>query len=198
MMSAKPQPLASLPEEFSQVGKLMEQVMGFVPNSLLTLARRPALARSVMPMFAYLGGEDCLIERELRPLVSYIASYGAGCRYCQAHNSQVAALANVTQAKISDLWRFEESELFDERERAALAFAFAAGQQPSATDESHFERLAQHFSADEIIDLAGIVGIFGFLNRWNDMMMTELEDIPKQTAQALLGKSGWEAGRHAS
>ncbi|MCB9954860.1 MAG: carboxymuconolactone decarboxylase family protein [Caulobacterales bacterium] len=150
-----------------------------------------------MPMLAFIGSDDCLIENELRPLIAYMASYGAGCRYCQAHNSQVAAIAGVAPEKIANLWRFEESDLFDERERAALAFAFAAGQQPSDATEADFDKLARHFSKDEMIDLAGIIGIFGFLNRWNDMMMTPLEALPAQTAASLLVGSGWDAGKHA-
>jgi len=38
----------------------------------------------------------------------------------------------------------------------------------------------------------------GYLNRWNDTMATELEDIPLAFGNNVLAKRGWEAGKHAA
>lgn len=197
-MSAKPQPLENVPPQFESAAAHLKAALGFVPNSLLTLLRKPQLAKAVMPSFAYLSGDDCSIDRQFRPLIAYMASLGAGCRYCQAHNSHAALLGGVPEEKVAELWRYDESELFDARERAALSFAFAAGQQPNGVGQQHFEDMAEHFSEEEILDIAGIVSIFGFLNRWNDSMATALEDSPAASARETLMQSGWEAGKHSS
>ena len=195
-MSAKPEPLASLPEEFSQVGKLMEQVMGFVPNSLLTLARRPALARSVMPMLAYLGGKDCLIERELRPLVSYIASYGAGCRYCQAHAIRAAERYGAEQEQLDNIWEYKTHPAFTDAERAALDFSLAASMVPNAVDDTIKTELYKYWNEGEIVEMLGVISLFGYLNRWNDSMGTSIEDGAVESGNQYLGKHGWEKGKH--
>ena len=41
-----------------------------------------------------------------------------------------------------------------------------------------------------------VVGLFGFLNRWNDTMATALEDTPAALAGRTIGPHGWEPGEH--
>ena len=40
--------------------------------------------------------------------------------------------------------------------------------------------------------------MFGYLNRWNDTVATELEDVPGDFAERVMTPGGWEAGRHRS
>ncbi|MDA0707391.1 MAG: hypothetical protein O2805_12470 [Proteobacteria bacterium] len=43
------------------------------------------------------------------------------------------------------------------------------------------------------------LALFGFLNRWNDTMATELEQLPADVArQTLMESFAWEPGRHGS
>jgi hypothetical protein len=44
--------------------------------------------------------------------------------------------------------------------------------------------------------MLAVVGLFGFLNRWNDSMATELEDVPRAFARRTIGPGGWEPGKH--
>ncbi|MDZ7727690.1 MAG: hypothetical protein U5Q44_05530 [Dehalococcoidia bacterium] len=43
----------------------------------------------------------------------------------------------------------------------------------------------------------GVISLFGWLNRWNDTMATDLEEEPLAFAQEHLGGAGWAAGKHA-
>jgi hypothetical protein len=42
----------------------------------------------------------------------------------------------------------------------------------------------------------GAICFYGFLNRWNDFMTTELEDAPKKLGDAVLAGGGWDGGKH--
>jgi hypothetical protein len=42
-----------------------------------------------------------------------------------------------------------------------------------------------------------VISLFGWLNRWNDTMATELEDEPLAFASQHLTANGWSAGKHA-
>ncbi|HYD58140.1 MAG TPA: carboxymuconolactone decarboxylase family protein, partial [Burkholderiales bacterium] len=64
------------------------------------------------------------------------------------------------------------------------------------TDEL-FAALRRHWSEGEIVELLGVVAMFGFLNRWNDSMATPLEPVPTGVAEKALGDHGWSAGKHA-
>ncbi len=201
--------------EFEPVWQTVEQSMGFVPNSMLIMARDPELLLhfGLLSRTAF-GSEnapvswwnrlrlfwrlavihlglgpkrpDASVPQELRMLVAMAASLSAGCQYCTAHSGHAAFEEGVAQEKIDDLLRYEESPHFTPAERAALALGFAAGRVPNETTEEHFDELKKHYTERQIIDLMGTVAIMGFLNRWNDTLGTPLEPGPKDWAQKSL------------
>jgi len=196
-MSLKPKPMENLPEELQGLADQLEEGMGFLPNALPTMAWSPEFLKAAMGFMGFLRSPNLGISGELREMVSYMSSFGSGCRYCQAHTSHLADKFGVPMEKIDNLWRFEDCDLFSEQEKAALAFGLASGQSPNAVDEGHYERLRQHFDERQVVELAGIVSVYGFLNRWHETVGTTLEDIPKSFAEENLDKSGWTPGRHA-
>jgi uncharacterized peroxidase-related enzyme len=193
----KPRPIETIPEELQGLANQLEQGMGFLPNAFPTMAWSPELLKAAMGFMGFLRSPNLGISVELREMVSYMSSFGSGCRYCQAHTSHLADKFGVPMEKIDDLWRFEESEHFSEKEKAALSFGLASGQSPNSVDETHYVRLRQHFDERQVVELAGIVSIYGFLNRWHETVGTTLEDIPKSFAEDNLDASGWNPGRHA-
>lgn len=172
-----------------------EQAMGTVPNSLYTLAYRP----EILQAFARLAGEISgrgVLDSGLKQLVGHVASVAAGCRYCQAHTASLAHNYGIDEAKIAVVWEFETNDLFSEAERAALRLARDAAQQPNLVTSQHFEELRPHFNQEQIVEMVAIISLFGFLNRWNETMATDLEETPMDFASRNLAPSGWEPGRH--
>lgn len=183
-------------EAFKPALKMAEAAMGFVPNSLKIMARRPALLAGFMGLSGALLGPDSNVPAGLRQMIAHVTSKAAGCNYCQAHTSEQAERKGVPADKIDQLWTYETSALFSPAERAALALADAAGQVPNAATDAHFEALKAHFSEDQIVEIVGVIALFGFLNRWNDTLATRLEDSPLAFAEAHLKAKGWEVGNH--
>ena len=136
------------------------------------------------------------VDPGLKQLVALIVSNAAGCRYCQAHTSHSAERRGVESEKIEAAFEFESSPLFNDAERAALRLALHAGMQPNATETAHFDALKTHYSERQIVELVGVISLFGFLNRWNDTMATELEPSPIAFASHHLASAGWEPGKH--
>lgn len=175
----------------------IEAAMGFVPNSLKTMARVPELLNRFAALVGFVMGPG-EVDIYLKDLVSYVASNASGCRYCQAHTIGSAQKSGATEAQLKAVWDFENSALFDEKEKAALRFGFAAGMVPNGVTPQHFEDLKKHFTDAQIVELGGVVSTFGYLNRWNDSFGTPLESAAADTAQELLGASGWEIGQHGN
>ena len=77
------------------------------------------------------------------------------CGYCSTVRSNVAKARGLTEEKIAEIKNFETSELFTERERAALRFAglFKSGDDAIDSDEV-YDNLKRHFTEEEIIELA--------------------------------------------
>jgi uncharacterized peroxidase-related enzyme len=195
-MSTAPTPVDSIAAEMQPLFDMINAQMGFIPNSFLTMAKRPALLQAFMPLAGYIFGETFNIEPTIRQMAAYMASYGSGCRYCQAHTSHSAEKTGLSGEKIANLWQFETSDLFDAREKAVCAFALAAGQTPNTVTDDHYAALNQFFTEEEIIDLVAVISLFGFFNRWNDTLGTTLEAEPAEFAESSLAHSGWEPGKH--
>jgi len=176
---------------------LAEASMGFLPNSLLIMARRPELVKAFVGMMAQvnLGGA---LSPGLRQMIAYMASRSAGCLYCQAHTHHGAENAGDLDAqKLAQIWEYETSDLFSEAERAALTVAQLSAQVPNGVSDADFEALKPHFDEDQIVDIVAVISAFGFLNRWNDTLATPLEEVPVAHASDHLAKSGWTTGKHA-
>jgi len=169
---------------------------GFVPNSILTMARRPAIAAAFMALNQAVLYEGTVSE-ELKMLVSLIASQAAGCRYCQAHMANLSSIYRASDEKIAAVWNFETSPLFSAAERSALKLALKSAVLPNQATQADFDELSEHFDAGEIVEIIATIALFGYLNRWNDTMATDLEDRPRSVAERAIAVAGWEIGKHS-
>lgn len=185
----------SLPqfEPFFQAAEAM--MGGFVPNSLFTLGHRPEILQAFLLLAGVVNGPGA-VDPGLKQLVAHVASSAAGCRYCQAHTSAHAAHAGVAIEKIEHAFEFEHHPAFSAAERAALRLARDSALVPNLVDADHFAALRRHFDEAQIVELVAVCALFGFLNRWNDTMATELEGVPRAFAKQHLGGAGWEVGKH--
>lgn len=185
-------------EDLSEVSGLMEiveGVMGFVPNSMLTMAHRPAMLQA----FATLAGTINApgeVDIELKRMIAEISSKAAGCQYCIAHTSHQAHRAGIAEEKLAEVWNFERSPLFSDAERAALMVAMKASQTPSMVEDGDIAALKKHFDDGQIVEIVGVISLFGFLNRWNATLATTLEDDPKAFATDSLSEDVWNIGAH--
>ncbi|MEZ5498873.1 MAG: carboxymuconolactone decarboxylase family protein [Steroidobacteraceae bacterium] len=167
---------------------------GFTPNSIRTMARRPAIVRAFMDLNQAVLYEGT-VARDLKMLVSLASSIASGCRYCQSHMSNLSSIYEVPDEKINALWSFESSDLFNAGERAAIRLALKAGQVPNAAEPEDFAELGRHFDEGQIVEIVAAIALFGYLNRWNDTMATELEDHPRRVTERAV--PAWQPGKHA-
>ncbi len=173
--------------------KSYEQLRGFVPNSIRTMARRPSLVKAFMQLNQAVL-YDGSVPESTKMLVSLAVSLSTGCRYCQSHMTNLSAIYNVPDEKIASLLSFEDSDLFTEAEKAAINLAFKSASTPSQADKSDFDLLKAHYSEGEIVELVGTVSLFGYLNRWNDTMATQVEMVPSNVTKRVL--NDWDQGKH--
>ena len=181
--------------EFKALFDHYESTRGFIPNSILTMSRRPGIARAFMQLNQAILYEGT-VDEELKMLVSLIASQAAGCLYCQAHMANLSSIYKASANKIAAVWEFETSDLFSEAERAALRLAMKASILPNQATQEDFDELGKYFDEGQIVELVASVALFGYLNRWNDSMATELESYPAEVAHKTIGPGGWQPGKH--
>ena len=170
--------------------------LGFTPNSVLTMQRKPGLVKAFAQLNAAVMDPAGEVDLGFRRLIGHVVSKVSGCLYCQAHTLLGASNFGVSEAKLADIWSWSTSPLYTPRERLALDFALAAASQPNAVSDEQFARLREHWSEGEIVEILGVVAMFAFLNRWNDTMATPLEPVPDAVARRALGAQGWTSGKH--
>ena len=175
-----------------------EKRMGFVPNSQLTMAYKPKLLQAFSQLGQAVHDPANRTPPQLRTLVAHMASKSAGCQYCVAHTGESAHRVNVDDLKIAAIGAFETSPFFTEAERAALRFARHAAAVPNSETDRAFATLQTYYCDEEIVELVSVIAYFGFLNRWNDTLATELEASPLGFAQCTLAASGWSPGKHSN
>jgi uncharacterized peroxidase-related enzyme len=195
MPRLEPLDRAAIPEIVAAL-KPVEAILGFIPNSTLIMARHPALLAGFQQMAAAALAPGN-VAGDLKIMVGHIASRSAGCRYCIAHTGHIAERRGVSAEKLDALWSYESSPLFTPAERAALHFAQGAAAVPNAVTDADFDAMKRHFTDDQIVELLGVVALYGFLNRWNDSLATELEGQPRAFAEAHFADKGWSVGKHA-
>lgn len=171
--------------------------LGFVPNSLLTMQRVPEIAKAVVQLNRAVFDPGGRVDVGFKRLVAHVASLAAGCMYCRAHTAVSATRLGIDDEKMAAIYEYRTSPLFDDRERAALDFAAGAASVPNGVTDDVYEELARHWSDEEIVEILGVVCMFGVFNRWNDSMATPLEAEPLSRAGVLLSVAGWVPGKHA-
>lgn len=171
--------------------------LGDIPNSIRTMARRPAIARAFTDLNKAVMTDYGPVKPELKRLIGYVASFASGCLYCQAHMILASERFGASEERLNAVYDFEESPHFTQAEKAALAFAHAAASVPNMVTDAVGARLRAHWSEEAIVEVTAVVALFGYLNRWNDSMGTSLEELPHDRGRdRLAGATGWEIGKH--
>lgn len=191
------QPLAAdADKEVARLAKFFNETLGFCPNSVLTMQHRPAIGQAFINLNKAVMENQAGVTSELKRLIGYISSRVAGCQYCQAHTIRAAQRYGGSDERLEAIWDFRSSPLYSDAERAALEFAIAASSVPNAVDDEIASNLREHWDDGEIVEILGVVALFGYLNRWNDSMGTTLEDPAAADGDRYLASQGWSRGKH--
>jgi uncharacterized peroxidase-related enzyme len=136
------------------------------------------------------------LTNAIKRLIGYMASYTAGCRYCQAHSIRAVKRYGGRTDQLENIWEYKTHPAFSDAERAALDFAVAASTIPNSVDDTIGENLRKHWDDAEIVEMLGVNALFGYLNRWNDSMGTEMEQGAIDSGMKYLSNKGWFVGKH--
>ncbi len=182
--------------EVAELAKFFNETLGFCPNSVLTMQRRPAIAQSFIQLNKAVMENLGRVTSEQKRLIGYLTSANTGCRYCQAHTILAAHRYGGSDERLEQIWNFRESDLYTDAEKAAFEFALAASSVPNAVDSSIEQRLHEYWDDGEIVEILGVIALFGYLNRWNDSMGTTMENGAVDAGHTYLNNTDWEVGKH--
>ena len=179
--------------ELKETFEQYRRSMGFVPNSVRIMQRRPNVVRALAQLSAAVWDSENSVDLAFKRLLAHVASRAHGCRYCMAHTASSALKLGVSDAKLAAVWEYRSSPLYSAAERVALDYALAAASVPNAVTDELFGELRRHWDDGQIVEITAVIAFFGFLNRWNDTMATPLEAEPIEVGERFLAAHGWKS-----
>jgi AhpD family alkylhydroperoxidase len=157
-------------------------------NGLVAAVRQPGLGATTDP--------------RLRGLACIKTSMVNACSYCTAHTSIFGQGLGITEEELEALKddAYKTSPLFDERDRAAIAWAEAMTNNTAPRDEAAWQSMKKNFTDTEIVEISLASAMFNMINRLNDSFWTELEtpDYNRRQWNAVKGLSIEEIEAYAS
>lgn len=188
---------AETDSEVRELANFFNETLGFCPNSVLTMQVRPPIAKAFIQLNAAVMENQGRVSSSLKRLIGFVASRVAGCNYCQAHTIRAAERYHADNEQLANIWDYKNHPAFSAAERTALDFSVAAATIPNGVDDEMRNRMHEFWEDGEIVEILGVVALFGFLNRWNDSMATTLESAAAESGEKWLSCSGWDRGKHA-
>jgi alkylhydroperoxidase family enzyme len=98
-------------------------------------------------------------DHAIKELCRLYISKSVQCEYCGGQRSALAQQQGATEAQVDEILDFERSDRFDDRERVALEWAQAIAWDPSLAADDLWDRLHQHFTEPQLIELGHFIAL---------------------------------------
>ena len=145
------------------------------PESSAVRAHVPAAFWSFANSWRDLFREG-IVEHSLKELCRVYISRSTKCEYCGNQRSEKGARQGLHEGQYDELLNFESSPTFDERQKAALAYAEAIAWGLD-TDDAFWERMHDHFSEPELVELGCMIGLTLGQQSWLRLLDIEHHEV---------------------
>ena len=130
-------------------------------------ARSPKVFTGLSLLYGALDRGSSPIEPGLRSLLTVRVSQINWCAFCVDINAATGLKRGVSEEQFAALDQFETSLLFDERQKAALAYAEAMTRTDAGVDEPLMARVKKHFNDNAVIELTAIIAFQNMSSKFN-------------------------------
>src|SRR3546814_6940456 len=97
------------------------------------------------------------------------------CDYCVTHHKPFLAVEGISPAGVDRLLEYQDHPELDAVDKLVVEYAIAAWNTPNRLRDAMFERLREHFSEAQIVELTLRITLCGFFNKFNDALQIEEE-----------------------
>ena len=124
-------------------------------------------------------------EHAIKELCRLYVSRSVECEYCGNQRSVRASSSGaIIEEHVRDLLDFEKSKNYDERQKAALAYAEAITWH-TTTDDAFWQRMYRHFSEAELVELGCMVGLTLGQQSWLRLLNIEHHEVLAGTSASM-------------
>lgn len=141
----------------------------------LLWARVPRLFMAIALLYGVLDRKRSPLSPVLRSLVTVRVSQINWCRFCVDINASLLLERSGSKEKLEALENWQESDLFDEREKVILEYTEAITYSERQVSDNLMEQLRHFFDENEIVELTGLIAFQNLSSKFNSAL-----DVPLQ------------------
>jgi AhpD family alkylhydroperoxidase len=130
-------------------------------------ARTPKVFAMLALLYGALDRRRSPIEPALRSLLTVRISQINWCAFCVDINAATGMKRGISEAQFDALNDFTNSPLFDDRQKAALAYAEAMTRTDAGVDDALMARVKSHFDDDSVIELTALIAFQNMSSKFN-------------------------------
>ena len=90
-------------KETAELAEFFNETLGFCPNSVLTMQRRPAISKAFINLNKAVMANEGRVTSALKRMIAWVSSNATGCRYCQAHAIRAAERYGAEQEQLDNI-----------------------------------------------------------------------------------------------
>jgi len=166
--------IEEVPEDARETYRRFATQYGPFLNQVKVFAHRPTALRHIMGLLLELSDEQILPKRYLE-IVLLVVSKINECRYCVAHHTPRLIEQGFSPETVTNILE-PEVPGFDEVDMLVRDYAIEVTNNFQYIRDGIFERLKQHFTEEQIVELTLRTALCGFFNRFNDALQIGMEE----------------------
>jgi uncharacterized peroxidase-related enzyme len=168
-------PSTELPADLADICERFAAGYGPFRNQVAVFAHVPAALRHLMAMLMELRAANTLPKRYLELAIVTVSKLNE-CDYCVAHHKPFLATEGISPAGTDRVLDYADHPEFDAVDRLVVEYTIAAWNEPHRMRDRLFDRLREHFSEAQIVELTLRITLCGFFNKFNAALRIEEEN----------------------
>jgi AhpD family alkylhydroperoxidase len=168
-------PSTELPAELADIYERFAAGYGPFRNQVAVFAHVPAALRHLMAMLMELRAAATLPKRYLELAIVTVSKLNA-CDYCVAHHKPFLAVEGISPAGADRVLDYADHPEFDAIDRLVIEYTIAAWNDPHRLRDRLYDRLREHFSEAQTVELTLRITLCGFFNKFSDALQIEEEE----------------------
>ena len=166
----------------SQAGLVVKLVYRFGPRAMKKLTGRdPQTGNGIEPIeiwayqpkmmigmgrFNQAVRKGKTVDERTKNLVELKGAQMIGCEYCVDLGSQICRNSGLSDSELLALPRYQSSDLFTEREKAALDYTVAVMRTPVEVTDELFTRVRPYFDERQLVEITALLTLVN-IDRFN-------------------------------
>ena len=146
------------------------------------MANRPPVLEHMFGLLLDLKAEGVLPARYLELALVTVSKLNA-CTFCVSSHTPRLTASGISRAAAENVLDYQTIAEFDEADRLVVEYAIAVTNDFHRVRDMMFDRLREHFSDPQIVELTWRIALCGAFNRFNDVLQTEVDDGVEVLAQ---------------